>query len=141
MKKEALKYRFIELRALGYTYKKISHELKISNPTAIKWGKLLTSEIKQQQKYLMSNIFSQRIVEQEQGIMFKLEQFRRTKVMNLPKRISDKIDKKMLKGLEKIFTKKITAIHLKISDDNITHATFIFDDDVVVKSQKDADKA
>lgn len=42
----------------------------------------------------MSNIFSQRIVEQEQGLMIKLKQFRCTKGMNLPKKISDKIDKK-----------------------------------------------
>lgn len=133
MKKEALKYRFIEMRALGYTYKKICSELKISNPTAIKWGKLLSSEIRQQQKYLMSNIFSQRIVEEEQGLMIKLEQFRRTKGMNLPKRIREKIDKKILKAIEKIFIKRIAAIHLKISTDNITNATFIFDDDLVVK--------
>ena len=134
MKKEELKYRFIEMRALGYTYKKICSELEISNPTAIKWGRALSLEINQQQKYLMSNIFSQRIVEQEQGIMIKLEQFRRTKGMNLPKRISEKIDKKIIKGLENIFIKRIAAIHLKISGENVTNATFIFDDNVVVKS-------
>lgn len=57
--------------------------------------------------------------------------------MNLPKRVREKIDKKILKGLEKIFGKKISAIHLKIASENITNATFIFDDDVVVKSRKD----
>lgn len=137
MKKEELKYRFIEMRALGYTYKKICSELKISNPTAIKWGKLLSLEINQQKKHLMSNIFSQRIVEEEQGLMIKLEQFRRTKGMNLPKRIKDKIDKKIIKGIEKTFIKRIAAIHLKISADNITNATFIFDDDLAVKSRED----
>ena len=94
MKKEALKYRFIELRALGYTYKKICSELKISNPTAIKWGRLLSLEINKQQKYLMSNIFSQRIVEQEQGLMIKLEQFRRAKGMSLPKGYEIRLIKK-----------------------------------------------
>ena len=122
------------MRALGYTYKKICFELEISNPTAIKWGRALSLEINQQQKYLMSNIFSQRIVEQEQGLLIKLEQFRRTKGMNLPKRISDKIDKKIIKGLENIFIKRIVAIHLKISREDVTNATFIFDDNVVVKS-------
>jgi len=136
MKKEALKYRFIELRALGYTYNKICSEIKISNPTAIKWGRLLSLEINKQQKYLMSNIFSQRIVEQEQGLMIKLEQFRRTKGMSLPKRIKDKIDRKVLTGIEKIFIKRIAAIHLNISGDNITNATFIFNDDLVVKYRK-----
>jgi len=133
MKKEEYKYRFIELRALGYTYEKICKQLSISKPTAIKWGKLLSPEINRQQKYLLSNLFSQKIVEQEQGLLIKLEQFRRKKDMDLPKRISDKIDKKILKGLEKIFTKRITAIHIKVKDENVTSATFIFDDDVVLE--------
>ena len=133
MKKEEYKYRFIELRALGYTYEKICKQLIISKPTAIKWGKLLSPEINRQQKYLAANIFSQKIVEQEQGLLIKLEQFRRKKDMDLPKRISDKIDKKILKGLEKIFTKRITAIHIKVKDENVTSATFIFDDDVVLE--------
>jgi hypothetical protein len=130
MKKEEFKYRFIELRALGYTYVKICKELNISKPTAIKWGKLLSTEINKHQKYLLSSLFSQRIVEQEQGLMIKLEQYRRRKDMNLPKRITDKIDKKIMKGLEKIFTKRITAIHIKIKADNVSSATFIFNDDV-----------
>jgi len=130
MKKEEYKYRFIELRALGYTYEKICKQLSISKPTAIKWGKLLSPEINRQQKYLLSNLFSQKIVEQEQGLLIKLEQFRRKKDINLPKRISDKIDEKILNGLEKIFSKRITAIHIKVKDENVTSATFIFDDDV-----------
>ena len=134
MKKEALKYRFIEMRAMGYTYKKICSELKISNPTAIKWGRMLSSEINQQQKYLMSNIFSQRIVEQEQGLMISLEHLRRANKMNLPKRIRDKMDKKLLKGLAKIFIKKIVAVHLKFKQEYVTSATFIFNDDVVIKT-------
>ena len=69
--------------------------------------------------------------------MIKLEQFRRARGMKLPKRISDKIDKKILNGIEKIFTKRISAIHLKISGDEINHATFIFDDDLTVKSIKE----
>jgi hypothetical protein len=134
MKKAELKYRFIELRAMGHTYVKICKELNLSKPTAIKWGKLLSTEIYKQQKYLMSNLFSQRIVEQEQGLMIKLEQFRRRKNMNLPIRITDKIDKKIMRGFEKIFTKRITAIHIKMKDENVTSATFIFNDDVRLKS-------
>lgn len=137
MKKEEYKYRFIELRALGYTYEKICKQLSISKPTAIKWGKLLSSEINRQQKYLLSGIFSQRIVEEEQGLLIKLEQFRRKKDMNLPKRISDKIDIKIMKGLEKIFTKRITAIHIKVKNENVIGATFIFDDDVALKGRVD----
>jgi hypothetical protein len=135
MKKEVLKYRFIEMRAMGYTYKKICTELKISNPTSIKWGRMLSEEINQQQKYLMSKIFAQRVVEQEQGILISLDQFRRSNKMNLPKRIRDRMDKRILKRLGRIFTKKISAIHLKVKDDNVISATLIFNDDLTVKTQ------
>lgn len=136
MKKEEIRYRFIELRAMGYTYVKICKGLNISKPTAIKWGKLLSMEIKRQQKYLMATLFSQRIVEQEQGLLIKLEQFRRRKNIDLPKRITDKIDKQIMKDLDKIFIKKIAAIHLRLKDDNITSATFIFNDDVIVENSR-----
>jgi hypothetical protein len=136
MKKEEFKYRFVELKAMGYTYVKICKDLNISKPTAIKWGKSLSTEIKRQQKHLMATLFSQRIVEQEQGLLIKLEQFRRKKGMNLPKRISDKIDIKIMRGLEKIFTKRITAIHIKVKDENVVSATFIFNDDVILENTR-----
>jgi len=135
MKKEELKFKFIELRATGYTYEKICSQLKITKPTAVKWGKLFSEDIVLKQKYLISNIFSERIIEQEQGLMIKLEQFRRKTKMNLNKKMSDKIDKKLLKGLEKIFIKKIKAIHLRMNADYVTHAVFIFDDDLVVEKR------
>ncbi len=136
MKKEDLKIKFVELRATGYTYEKICGQLKITKPTAIKWGKAFSDDIERQQKYLISKIFSERIVEQEQGILVKLEQFRRKKNMNLSNKISDKIDNKLFKGLEKIFIKKIKAIHLRMNDDMVTNAVFIFDDDLIVGSQE-----
>ena len=117
---------------MGYTYEKICIQLKITKPTAIKWGKSFSSEIERRQKYLISKIFSEKIVEQEQGILVKLEQFRRKKDMNISKKISDKIDNKLLKGLENIFIKKIKAIHLKVNADIVTNAVFIFDDDLIV---------
>ena len=120
------------MRAMGYTYEKICSQLKITKPTAIKWAKSFSGEIDRQRKYLMSKIFSERIVEQEQGILIKLEQFRRKKDMDISKKISDKIDNKLLKGLEKIFIKKIKAIHLRMNEDNVTSAVFIFDDDLIV---------
>ncbi len=133
MKKEGLKYKFIELRAMGYTYQKICKQLDITKPTAIKWGKSLAEEIERQRKSLISKIFSERIIEQEQGILIRMEQFRRKKNMNLKRGLSDKIDKKLLKGLEKIFLKKIKAMHLKMTDDAVTSALFIFDEDLKVE--------
>jgi hypothetical protein len=88
------------------------------------------------QKHLISRIFSEGIIEQEQGILVKLEQFRRKSKMNLNKKLSDKIDKKLLKGLDKIFNKKIKAIHLRMNEDYVKSALFIFDDDLVVEEKK-----
>jgi hypothetical protein len=135
MKKEHLKLRFIELRAMGNSYKKICSELNLSKPTAIKWGKELTEEISRQRKYLISKIFAQRITEREQGILIKLEQFKRTDKMNLPKKTRDKINGKVLKDLEKIFLKKISAIQLNMKNDEISSAIFIFDDDVKIETR------
>ena len=106
MKKEELKYKFIEMRALGYTYEKICEQLKITKPTAIKWGKSLSEEIAEQRRHLIAKIFSERIFEQEQGVLIRMEQFRRKRGRKLNQKLSDKIDKKLLKGLEKIFLKE-----------------------------------
>ena len=135
MKKEHLKLRFIELRALGNSYKTICSELNLSKPTAIKWGKEMADEIDKQRKYLTSKIFAQKITEQEQRILIKLENFKRTNKMNLPKKVREKIDRKVLKELEKIFIKRISAIHLNIRNDEITSAIFIFDDDVKMETR------
>ena len=136
MKKEDLKIKFVELRATGYTYEKICSHLKITKPTAIKWGKLFEEEIKEQQKYLISRIFSERIIEEEQGILVSLEQIRRKRKMNLKSRLSEKIEKRLLKKLDKIFNKKIKAIHLRMNDDIVKSAFFIFDEDLIVKSRE-----
>ena len=135
MKKEELKYKFIELRAMGYTYEKICKDINITKPTAIKWAKSLSEEIAQQKRHLIAKIFSERIFEQEQGVLIRMEQFRRKRYMKLNQKLSDKIDKKLLKGLEKIFLKKIKAIHLKMNDDAVTSALFIFDEDLIVKEE------
>ena len=133
MKKEDLKIKFVELRATGYTYEKICCQLKITKPTAIKWGKLFEKEINDQQKYLISRIFSERIIEEEQGILVSLEQIRRKRKMNLITKLSEKIEKRLLKKLDKIFNKKIKAIHLRMSDDTVKSALFIFDDNMMDK--------
>ena len=133
MKKEHLRYKFIEMRALGYTYEKICSQLKITKPTAIKWGKSLNGEIEMQRKILLAKIFSERIVEEEHGILVRLEQLRRKRKMQLKSKLSDKIEKKLLRGLDKVFSKKIKAIHLKMKEDAVTSALFIFDDDLEVE--------
>ena len=64
-----------------------------------------------------------------------MEQFRRKRGRKLNQKLSDKIDKKLLKGLEKIFLKKIKAMHLKMTDDAVTSALFIFDEDLKVEKR------
>ena len=135
MKKDQLKTKFVELRATGYTLDKICSMIDITRPTAVKWAKLFSTDIQDKQKHLISQIFSEGIIEQEQGILVKLEQFRRKSKMKINQKLSDKIDRKLLKGLEKIFLKKIKAMHLKMNDEYVTHAVFIFDDDVKIEER------
>jgi hypothetical protein len=135
MKKDLLKTKFIELRATGYTLENICDRLKITKPTAVKWGKLFSEDIGLTKKHLIANIFAEQIIEHEQGILFKLEQFRRKRNMNISNKLSDKIDKKLFKGLEKVFKKKIMAIHIKANDEYVKSALFIFDDDIKVEER------
>jgi hypothetical protein len=55
--------KFIELRALGYTFDEIVIELKVSKPTLIKWGKEYETHIKLTERKLaekLSEIIAQR---------------------------------------------------------------------------------
>ena len=45
MKSHKVKEKFMELRAQGLSYAKISRSLSVSKPTLIEWGKNLASEI------------------------------------------------------------------------------------------------
>jgi len=49
------KEKFIQLRARGYSFDKISEEMNISKPTLIKWQGELNSEVKAQQYFEMEN--------------------------------------------------------------------------------------
>lgn len=45
MKEEETRERFIELRAEGLSYEKISKELKVSKPTLIEWSRTMATEL------------------------------------------------------------------------------------------------
>lgn len=53
------KQRFIELRAKGYSFDKISEETGISKPTLLKFQAELKKEVQEQQYFEMENIINQ----------------------------------------------------------------------------------
>ena len=63
MKENEVKQKFVELRAEGLSYDKISKEIAVSKPTLMKWEKQFSQEIKElrfiqfetlKEKYLMT---------------------------------------------------------------------------------------
>ncbi|MGD0822501.1 MAG: hypothetical protein ABSA71_17340 [Desulfomonilia bacterium] len=59
MKDLETKKKFVELRASGHSYAKISTELKVSKPTLIKWGKQLEKDIAELKDAMMQDIHLQ----------------------------------------------------------------------------------
>ena len=59
MKEKENKEKFIELRAQGYSYEKISRQIKISKPTLIKWQSDLNKEISELEDLNYQNIIDE----------------------------------------------------------------------------------
>ncbi len=133
MSKLDTKTEFIKLRAMEYTYPEICGELGISKPTAIKWGKLYSDEINNVQKKLLTSIFTDRIIEQEHGLIVNIREFIRRKMAKrdaYTARINDRIASK----LEKVFLKRIVAVQIimRPMSEEIDRAIFVFNDNVEV---------
>lgn len=59
MKSSEDKLKFVELRAKGMSFEKISKELDISKPTLIKWNGELYEEVQEAQYYELENLVEQ----------------------------------------------------------------------------------
>jgi len=56
MKDLETKKKFVELRALGHSFDKISSELSVSKPTLIEWSKLFGKEISELETTIMQDL-------------------------------------------------------------------------------------
>jgi hypothetical protein len=135
LSKKDLVEEFIKLRAMKYSYAEICNELKISKPTAVKWGKLYTDEINKVRKNLLTHIYAERIVEDENGLMISINGLKSAAKNNSP--YTKKITNKIAKRLEKIFVKELVAVQIimKNKSEEIDRVIFIFMDNVIVKKQ------
>ena len=128
MKKDHLKSEFIHIRAEGYTLDYICNELNISKPTAIKWNKLLNSEIIQRQKILAADFLADRIAMMEDAITIRMNTYRQIYESKESKDVKANANSRVTRWLEKFFAKKIKSVHLDMKNDNILGVTFVFDD-------------
>ena len=129
MKKDYLKSEFVKLRAGGYTYEEICSELGISKPTAIKWNKLLKSEITQRQNYMIAGEYAGRITKMDRAIEIRLNTYKQISDSNADDDVKEGAKTRVTKWLEKLFNKRIKTVHLELKNDTITGATFVFEDD------------
>lgn len=138
MNKFELKREFIKLRAMEYTYPNICVELNISKPTAIKWGKMYSEQINSVQKKILTNLFAEKIIEYEHGLVVNIREIKRLGNIN-PKNITENINNRIASKLEKIFLKRIVAVQIIMQkkSDQIDRAIFVFNDNVEVTKRPD----
>jgi hypothetical protein len=138
MNKFELKAEFVKLRAMEYTYPEICGELNISKPTAVKWGKLYSEEINRVQKKLLTDMFTNRIIEQEHGVIVNIKELKRLR-QNNPQKKYPVINRRIASELEKVFLKRIVAIQIIMQpkSDKIERAIFVFNDNVEVHKSTD----
>lgn len=68
MKDQAIKVRFVELRALGWSFDRIAKELKVSKQTLINWSRELTLEIRNQRAIEYEALLEQHAMTREKRI-------------------------------------------------------------------------
>lgn len=100
------KAQFIELRALGYSYRTISEKMGISKPTLIGWAKDLDREIKEQRALEMQTL----IERHKAGKMARVEGFAK-----LLDGVNSEIEKRLEAGaLDDVNTDKLLDMSLKL---------------------------
>ena len=141
MNKFELKKEFIKLKAMEYTYSEICFELNISKPTAIKWGKFYDKEINQLQRKLLTNMFTDKIIESEHGVVVNIRELKRLRKIK-PEAHAVRVHNRIASKLEKVFLKKIVAVQIIMqpNSDRVDRAIFVFNDNVeVYKRPNDLD--
>jgi len=98
------KEKFIELRAKGFSFDKISKELGISKPTAMRWEKEFEREIKEFSYILYESM-------RDQFAMTKKERIER--LGNILERIRTELDKRDFSTLQ---TEKLINIYFSMSN-------------------------
>jgi len=117
-KKEKIE-RFIELRAMNYTYDEITFTIDVSKPTLIEWGKQYKNQIKMVELVLAEELGRRLVLKNKKliesiadaAIRIGKEEIREPEVKN---RIIDRMTKK----LYFIFKKKMDRIELTLNNNS-----------------------
>jgi len=112
MSKMKLKNKFIKLRGEFYTYDEIIKEIKISKPTAIKWGKDLKKEIELERIKNASDFLTGRIEEHQDTLSIYIEQFRRATENDYSEKIIKRSSRRMFDNISNFIRSKLISINL-----------------------------
>lgn len=128
MKKDLLKDEFIEMRAQGFTLKKICEELDISKPTAVSWAKEFAEDIEIEQineyaKYMIGEIY-----EHEEKLYYHIENYRKIATGNYGKKGFHRYSEKSFNNLSRVFKSRVHAVTLVIENKTkqVVSITFVF---------------
>jgi len=109
MKKDILKDEFVEMRAQGFTLKKICEELDISKPTAVKWAKEFAEDVEIEQFNEFSKYMIGEILEHENTISYHIENFRKVATGDYGKKGFSRYSEKAFKNLSRVFKQRVIA--------------------------------
>lgn len=125
MKDNETKQQFIELRAKGLSFDKISNELNVSKQTLINWQSEFVEEIDNLKSMELEALYEQFYLQKRQ----RIERFGK-----LLDRLQNEIESRDLQELE---TGKLIDLYLKVYSDTIAELTTLnFKDEQDIKTNK-----
>ena len=126
MRKLETQRKFVELRAIGYTYDELCAKLNITKPTSIAWGKKFASQIDEAQNYYLLKRSGVEILKKEDTFFIYRENLRRLSKNSDLTPGDQKFAARLVKRMNSIFAAKIQQIGLTFLGEEISEITFQF---------------
>lgn len=118
MNKQETVEKFIELRALGYTFDYIVEEIKVSKPTLIKWGKLYKDRIAEVERKLTEELAERIVLRNSKFFEVVLDvSLRIAKNKNYDGEAKERIYKRASKKMYDLFKREMKAIEMTVGYD------------------------
>ncbi len=122
--------KFIELRALGYTFDEIVSEIKVSKPTLIKWGKEYKNQIQLTERKLAEKL-SETIAKNNSNFLDALFKFyyQQSKNQDENKKVNQRIYRRASKKLFKLFKNEMKSLELSFNSEGQINSAKIYWDE------------
>jgi hypothetical protein len=122
--------KFIELRAMGYTFDEIMEQLKISKPTLIKWGKIYHTRIAEVEKKLTEELADRIVLKNSKFFEVFLDTtVRIAKDKNFDEEAKKRIYKRASQKMYGLLKREMKAIEIDFwNNGNIRMAKIIWDE-------------